>query len=169
MAVPEHSTIDQSSATTARFRQAAEAHDIEGVIETLAPDVVLHSPITDRVLFAGHDEVRELLRSVFVTIDDIRYFVDVGNARTRALFYRASVNGQPLEEATRVELDDQGLIQEITLFFRPLPGLTTVAAALGPRLAHSRHGRFRASIARLFLGPLGLVTRVGDRLAPWLA
>src|SRR2546423_1010387 len=120
MSTLHHSATDPS-ATTARFRRAAEAHDIEDLIDTLAPDVVLHSPITDRVAFHGRDEVRELLGSVFATIEDIRYFADVGDMRTRALFYRASVNGQPLEEATRIELDDQQQIKEITLFFRPLP------------------------------------------------
>ena len=123
MATPEPSTAHP--ATTARFRRAEEAHDIEGVLETLAPDVVVRSPITDRVTFQGRDEVRELLRSVFATIDDISYFADIGDARTRALFYRANVNGEPLEEATRIELDDREQIREITLFFRPLPGLAT--------------------------------------------
>ena len=71
MATPEPATAHP--ATTARFRRAEEAHDIEGVLETLAPDVVVRSPITDRVTFQGRDEVRELLRSVFATIDDISF------------------------------------------------------------------------------------------------
>lgn len=156
------------SAITGRFRQAAEAHDVEGVIDTLAPDVVLNSPITDRVTFRGRDEVRELLRTVFVTISDIRYFADIGDERTRALFYRANVHGEPLEEATRIELNEQGQIREITLFFRPLPGLATLTAALAPRMAR-KHGRFRAVVARLLATPLGLATRMGDRLVTWFA
>ena len=167
MATPEPSTAHP--ATTARFRRAEEAHDIEGVLETLAPDVVVRSPITDRVTFQGRDEVRELLRSVFATIDDISYFADVGDARTRALFYRANVNGEPVEEAARIELDDNEQIREIILFFRPLPGLATLTAALGPRVARRKHGGLRSIIARVLLAPLGLATRVGDRLATWLA
>jgi hypothetical protein len=150
--------------TTARFRRAVEAGDVEAVIETLAPDVVLNSPITDRVVFRGRDEVRVLLRSVFATIGDIRYFADVGDERTRALFYRANVGGHPLEEATRVELDGQGQISEITLFFRPLPGLATLTAALAPRMAR-RHGRLRPVLARLLLAPFAFAARAGDRLA----
>ncbi len=165
------STLEQigsdQSATTERFRRAAEAHDIAGVLETLASNVVLRSPITDRVSFNGREEIRALLGSVFATISDIRYFADVGDERTRALFYRANVNGQPLEEATRIELDDDGQIREITLFFRPLPGLATLTAALAPRVAR-RRGRVRAVIAHLLLGPLGAATRVGDRFAGWL-
>lgn len=57
------------------------------MIATLAPDVVLRSPITDRVVFRGHQEMRELLASVFVVINAIHYFADVGDQRTRALFH----------------------------------------------------------------------------------
>lgn len=158
---------DDRPAPTAAYRRASEAHDIDALLETLAPGVILRSPISDRVEFHGRDEIRELLGSVFATITDIRYFADIGDDRTRALFYRASVDGQQLEEAARIELDDLGRITVITLFFRPLPGLTTLAAALVPRLAR-RHGRIRSVVARLLLGPLGLATRVGDRLATWL-
>ena len=159
----------QRADTTARFRAAAEANDIEGVIGTLAGDAVLRSPITDAVVFRGHDEIRELLHSVFATLDDIRYFADVGDDATRALFYRASVNGQPLEEATRIELNASGQIRELTLFFRPLPGLATLTSALAPRVARRRHGPLRALAAKLLVGPLGALTRAGDHLVRWLA
>lgn len=158
----------EATTVTARYRSAAEAGDIEGVIATLAPNVVMHSPITDRVAFHGHAEVRELLESVFSVIDGISYFADVGDSHTRALFYRASVNGQPLEEATRIELDPAGQIAEVTLFFRPLPGLATLTAALAPRVAARRHGQLRSVVARLLAAPLGLATRAGDRLVTWL-
>jgi hypothetical protein len=154
--------------TTRRFREAAQAGDVEGVLATLAEDVVLRSPITDRVTFHGHEEVRELMRTVFATLADIEYFADVGDARTRALFDRAVVSGQPLEQAIRVELDQRAQIAELTIFFRPLPGLVALTAGLGPRLAARRHGRARELLARALLAPLAAATRAGDRLARWL-
>ncbi|MDQ3957685.1 MAG: nuclear transport factor 2 family protein [Actinomycetota bacterium] len=148
---------------TARYRRAVEANDVEAVLLTLAPDVVVHSPISDRVSFRGRDEMRDLFRAVFASVDGIHYFADVGDSRTRALFYRATVGGEPVEEATRLRLDDDQLVEEITLFFRPLPGLTALTAALAPRIAR-RRGRGRAIAARLLLGPLAVATRLGDRL-----
>lgn len=159
-------SADAAGATTSRFRHAVEAYDVEAVIDTLAPDVVLHSPITDMVAFRGQAAVRELLCSVFATIADIRYFADVGDDRTRALFYRANVNGYPLEEATRIELNDQQQISQVTLYFRPLPGLATLTAALAPRVA-AKHGQLRSLTARLLVGPIAPLTRTGDRLTPW--
>ena len=155
--------------TTVRMRHAAEAGDVQGVLETLAPDVVLHSPITDRVVFRGPAEVGDVLRAVFSTLEDVHYFADVGDQRTRALFYRARVRGrQPVEEAMRIELNADAEIETFTIFYRPLPGLATFAAAVAPRVAR-KHGRLRSLLARLAIFPLGLMTRLGDRLAPWFA
>jgi hypothetical protein len=154
-----------AAATTKRFREAAEARDVEALLATVSEDVVLRSPITDRVTFRGRGELGELMRSVFATLEDIRYFADVGDARTRALFDRARVGGQALEQAVRVQLNDAQEIEELTIFFRPLPGLAGLTAALAPRVAR---GRARSLAARVLLAPLAWVTRAGDRAAPWL-
>jgi SnoaL-like domain len=150
--------------TTERYRRAGEAGDVEGLLATLAPDVVLHSPITERVVFRGHEEMRELLRAVFSTVTDVQYFADVGDERTRVLFDHVRVNGRAMEQAHRVTLHERGEIDEITLFFRPLPGLARLTYALGPRIAEARHGPVRGLIARLLLAPLALFTSLGDRL-----
>src|SRR3954471_4255683 len=116
----------RAAATTRRYRETVEAGDVEGFLTTLAPGVVLHSPITARTVFRGHDELRVLMRAVLASIEDIRYFEDVGDATTRALFYRAHIGGQELEEATLVRLDESALITEVRLWFRPMPGLAAV-------------------------------------------
>jgi hypothetical protein len=166
MAVPDR--LSDDCTTTVRMRSAAEDHDVDGVLGTLAPDVVLRSPITDRIVFRGRDEVREVLQAVFSTLTEMHYFADVGDQRTRALFYRAKVGTQPVEEATRLELNDHAEIEEMTIFYRPLPGLASFAAALAPRVA-GKHGRLRSLLARLLIFPLGLMTRLGDRVVPWFA
>jgi hypothetical protein len=160
--------LSQDCATTVRMRAAAEAHDVQGVLETTATEVVLRSPITNRVVFRGREAVGEVLRAVFATLEDVHYFADLGDDRTRALFYTARVGSQPIEEAMRVELNEQGEIQEFTIFYRPLPGLATFTAAMAPRVAR-KHGRLRSLIARLLIFPLGLLTRLGDRVVPWFA
>jgi hypothetical protein len=156
--------IQRAAETTRRYREAVEVADVEGFLATLSPDVVLHSPITMREQFRGHDELRVLMRAVFASIEDIRYFEDVGDATTRALFYRARVGRQALEEATLVRLDGDGLVTEIRLWFRPMPGLAAVMGKLGPCLARER-GRGRARLVAGLTAPLVAATRVGDVLA----
>jgi hypothetical protein len=165
------STLSQISAhpTTERYRAAAEAGDADGVVATLAADVVLHSPITDRLEFHGREEIRELLQSVFATVREIRYFAEVGDARTRTVFDRCTVDGLSMEQATRLELNDAGEVTSITLFFRPLPGLARLTASLGPRVVERKHGPRRALLAKVLMAPLALFTRIGDRLIPFFA
>lgn len=153
--------------TTVRMRRAAEARDTAGVMEAMADGVTLRSPITDQVVFRGRQEVSEILGFVFDVLEDIDYFADIGDQQTRALFYTARVGTEPVEEAMRIGLDDAGLIRELTIFYRPLPGLASFAAALAPRVANRRHGRFRAVLARLLITPLALFTRLGERIIPW--
>ena len=161
----DQATGSAAAATAARFRAAGEAGDVEAMIQTLAPDVVLRSPITMLIDIRGHDEMRELLACVFATIEDIRYFEDFGDDSTRALFYRARVGSQPVEEASLLRFDEDGLVREMTLWFRPLPGLAAVTAGLGPKLIRARHGRARGALAAALTRPLRAMTRTGDRVA----
>lgn len=128
----------------------------------------MHSPITMRTQFVGHDQIRALMDSVFAAVENIRYFEDVGDAATRALFYSARVGRPEVEEATLVRLDDDALITEIRLWFRPLPGLAAVMGRLGPPLARE-HGRARAALVTALTSPLTAATRVGDALGVALA
>lgn len=155
--------LSDSPATSARFRSAVEGGDVDGVLTTLSDGVVLRSPFTDRLTFKGHGDMRLLFPHVFASIGKIHYFADIGDSRDRALFYRAEVRGRPIEEATRLRLNPDGLIEEITLFFRPVPSLVTLMAVMAPRIARDR-GRLRAMIARLLLSPLAFAARIGDRL-----
>lgn len=156
--------LASAAETTRRYRAAIEAGDTDAFLQTLAPDVVLHSPITARTRFCGHDEIRVLMGAVFSNIEDIRYFEDVGDATTRALFYRGRVGRQEVEEATLVRLDSEALITEIRLWFRPLPGLTAVMRKLGPALARE-HGRGRSMVAAALAAPLAAAASMGDALA----
>jgi hypothetical protein len=155
--------VDLAHETTSRYRAAVEARDVDAFLATLAPEITLHSPITERIEFSGHEQMRTLMRALFVSIEDIRYFEDVGDATSRALFYRAHVGSQEVEEASLVRLNSAALVTDIRLWFRPLPGLTAVMSRLGPAYAREQ-GRGHAVAASLLTAPLAAVTRAGDAL-----
>lgn len=160
--------LQAASEATRRYCRAFEDHDIESFMATLSPDVVLHSPFTARTQFRGHEDMRTLLRAHFASIEDLKFFQDIGDASTRALFYRARVGSQELEAASLVHLDEQALITEIRLWFRTLPGMTAAMAKLGTALARE-HGRARATATAVLATPLASVIRVSDALGVWLA
>jgi hypothetical protein len=152
----------------AAYRAAAEAHDVPAMLACMAPDVTLKSPITDRFAFSGHAQVRNLLEDVYAVMDDVRYHADVGDQHTRLLTLEGRVRGRRLDEAILITLDDHGLITHLQLFIRPLPGLTAIAAALGPRVAR-RRSRTRALVVRAMIAPLAFMTRHGEGAGSRLA
>ena len=148
--------------TVRRMKAAVEAGDLEGFMETLSPQVTLRSPVSMRAEFRGAGEMRELMRSVFDTIEDIRYYEDLGDDRARAVFYRGRIDSQPIEEACLLRFDEDGLIAEFVLWIRPMAGITRLAATLGPRLAR-RSSRPRAALVAAAARPLAWLTAVGDK------
>jgi hypothetical protein len=143
------------------LRVAFEARDVAGVAEALAPDVVLHSPVTGSVRFVGREEVADLLSIVRELLEGLEYLAEFGDGDRHALVFRASVNGQELEGTDVLELDERGLVRDFRVFMRPLPGVAALTAALAPRLAR-RTGRARSVAVSAAVGPLAAITRVGD-------
>jgi hypothetical protein len=149
----------------ADFQKAARTKDIELAVSTLADDVVLRSPLTDRFTFNGKDDVRRLFEAAYENFDGLDYHTVIGD---RVLIGGATVNGQPFEETMLLTFNDSNKIDEINLFIRPLTGLTAVMAALGPTLAR-KNGRRTGGLLKVMTAPLVAATRSGDRLGIGLA
>lgn len=147
------------------FQKAARTKDIELAMSALAEDVVLRSPLTDRFTFNGKDDVRRLFETAYEKFDGLDYHTAIGD---RVLLGGATVHGQPFEETLLLTFDDDYKITEMTLFIRPLTGLTAVMAALGPTLAR-KNGRRTAGLLKVMAAPLAAATRSGDRLGIGLA
>jgi hypothetical protein len=143
------------------LRVAFAARDFDGVAAALAPDVVLRSPITSAVRFEGRDEVTSLLREVREVLEELEYVQDFGDGDEHVLVFRARAGGGRLDGVDVLRLDDDGRVREITVFMRPLTGLTALTAVLAPRLAR-RRGRGRAALVAAMARPLALLTRAGD-------
>jgi hypothetical protein len=145
------------------FRRAFEARDMTALADALAPEVVLHSPITSSFRFEGRDEVAALLETVSGVFEDFHYLHEFGDADgdVGALVFAARVGGQQLQGTDILRFDEQGRVSEIRVFVRPLAGLTAFARELAPRLAR-RRGRAPAFAVARMLGPVALGTRLGD-------
>src|ERR1700742_4846681 len=166
-AEPQPTGSSRADQTIAEWRLAAENHDAARAIACLAGNVVLISPLTAQFTFDGRDRVGDVMIAAFQVIDNIRFHTEVGDDRTRALFYHARCGRQPIEEAQLIRLGHDGLITEITLFGRPLPGLTAVMRRIVP-LILGRQGKSQLGVA---LGaatvPLHAITTSGEqRLGP---
>jgi len=141
--------------------QAMQAKDVPRIVACLSPAIELRSPISRRVAFRGHDQVREVLEVVYAAIGAVEVTEVVGDGDLRVLLVRSSVAGHPLDETMVVRLDEDGRVAHLTLYVRAMPQLVTFAAAIGPPLAR-RRSRARALVLKLMFAPLAALVRAGE-------
>ena len=129
-----------------RYLTATEAGDVDGFMETMAPDVEVVSPISGRMVFRGHDDVRILLSAVYGTLADLHWINSVGDGESRVAVGEARILGVRMTDAMVFDLGADGRIQRISPHLRPWLALTLFAMVLGPKVA--RHpGVVRRALA----------------------
>lgn len=115
------------------FRLAVEAKDLEAATATMREDVVLHSPILFRG-FEGREIVMGVLTHVAATLEDFEYTDELAEDDVVVLRFKARVGDRELEGIDFLELDDQGLVKELTVFMRPMSALTAFNEQMAARL-----------------------------------
>ena len=118
-----------------RYRAATEAGDVDGFMETLAPDVEVVSPISGRMIFRGRDDVRVLLSAVYGSLTDLRWTETVGDGERRVAVGEARILGVGMTDAMVFDLGPDGRIRRISPHLRPWLALTLFAVVLGPKVA----------------------------------
>jgi hypothetical protein len=138
-----------------------EAHDLEAAVDAFASDAVVRSPLTDRLTFNGHEQIRAILQVILEAFDDLHYIDELRSGDRAVLVARACVANTKLEFVDHMRLDRDGKIEEFTVFFRPLPATTAAMRAIGAGLGR-RRGRTRAAVISALARPLALMSAAGD-------
>jgi hypothetical protein len=101
------------------FRRAAETKDLDLLRETLAEDVVLHSPILFKG-FEGREMSMVVLANVIEVFEDFRYLDEVHGDGTVVLRFAAKVDDKfEIEGIDYLTLDEDGRVTDLTVFLRP--------------------------------------------------
>jgi len=118
-----------------QLRKAVEAMDLDATLACLSPDVVLHSPVTFKP-FEGREAVGVLFGILFKTFQDFRYVgeftADDGSAVLR---FMTRVGDRDVEGIDLVHFGDDGLIDDFTVFVRPLSAVHALRDSIGAQLA----------------------------------
>jgi hypothetical protein len=146
-----------SGAAPTPFRAAIEARDLDAVIAALAPDVVLQSPIFE-VPFTGTEEARDLFAVLLEQVWPFTYLNEIPGD-PHVLHFTAEIKGTELEGIDLLRFDEQGKIREITVLFRPFPGIAAFLSSTGPKLGRRRVGGGRAALLRVANAPLTFFMR----------
>ncbi|MDH6218973.1 nuclear transport factor 2 family protein [Streptomyces pseudovenezuelae] len=114
------------------FREAVEAGDLDAVEALLAEDVVFTSPVVFKP-YPGKAITTAILRAVSRVFEDFRYESELAGAdgRDHALVFAARVGDRELSGCDFIHVDEDGLIDELTVMVRPLSGAQALAAAMG--------------------------------------
>jgi SnoaL-like domain len=113
---------------------ASEAGDMDGLVATLAPDAELVSPISGRMVFRGHEDLRILLTAVYGSLNGLRWTESTGQDGLRVAIAEARVGPLRLTDAMVFDVGADGLITRVRPHLRPWLALTLLAAMLGPKV-----------------------------------
>ena len=149
------------------FTAAIAAGDVNGLIDTLAPDVVLHSAVTDSP-FLGREVVADTYRSVLESFEELRVVDEFENGDTHAFFWEGRMEGRYVSGADRLRLGPDGQVHEITVLGRPMSGVATFLTGIGPRLARRRRGGLVAKLLRVTALPLPPLLALLDPVSRWI-
>jgi hypothetical protein len=152
---------------THAFPAAIAARDVGALIDTLAPDVVLHSAVT-KVPFEGRDLVADTYRSVLESFEELRIVDEFENGDTHAFFWEGRMGGRAVSGADRIRLDSEGRVREVTVVGRPMAGVATFLTDIGPRLARRRRGGLVAKLLRYTSLPLPPLLALLDPVSRWI-
>jgi hypothetical protein len=122
------------STAASDFREAIERRDLDGMVATLADDVVLHSPVSFKP-FEGREAVAQLFEILLRTFEDFRYTDDLAGAEVHAMIFRARIGDREVEGLDLIRPGPDGRIADFTVMVRPLTGVVALAEAVGPQLA----------------------------------
>jgi hypothetical protein len=113
------------------FREAAEAKDAVALEALLADNVVFTSPVAHQP-YPGKALTAAILRGVLRVFEDFRYVREIvsPDGRDQALVFRATVAGKHLQGCDFLHLNDDGLVDDLTVMVRPLSAATALAEAM---------------------------------------
>ena len=163
------SATAEATGTTPRhpFPAAIQARDHAALVETLAPNVVLHSAVTSAP-FEGRKTVADLYASVIASFEDVEVVDELSSGQTHAFYWRGHIDGRFVEGADRLRLDEDGKVREITVTGRPLSGLATFLTGIGAHFATQRRGPRVGRMLRATARPLPPLFSALDPVTRWL-
>jgi hypothetical protein len=151
------------SETKLPLRAAMEARDRRAVVDTFAEDAVLRSPFTDNLVFEGREQLNALVTVILDVLEDLTYTDELHGDNAAVLVGHARVDRLRIQFSDYLRVRDDGLIEEMTVFFRPLPATTAAMRRFGEGLGR-RKSPLRARTISSMVAPLAFMARTGDRL-----
>ncbi|TDD66400.1 nuclear transport factor 2 family protein [Actinomadura darangshiensis] len=130
------------------FRRAVEAGDTSAIEGLLADDAVFTSPVVFKP-YQGKAITAAIVRGAARVFEDVRYVREIVSAdgRDHALIFRAEINGRQVQGCDFLHLDEDGLIDDLTVMVRPLTAANALAEAMGAQFDRIEREALGAPVA----------------------
>jgi SnoaL-like protein len=119
-----------------RFRAAAESKDFTAIDELFAEDVVFRSPVVFKP-YEGREAVAMILGAVVQVFEDFRYTDQIEIDAAAALAFSARVGERELDGIDFLHFDEEGRVDRMAVYVRPMSGVQALAEAMQRKLAEA--------------------------------
>ena len=114
------------------FLDAMRRKDLEAMLAHMADDVILKTPLVAEP-FEGKVAIRPVVSALLSVVDKFDFREMMHGPQHVSEFFRVTVGSDELEGMDYWRINDAGLIQEMTVLWRPLPAVLAVQ----DKLAHA--------------------------------
>lgn len=117
------------------FTTAMRAKDLESMLTHMAEDVVLRTPLHSEPL-KGKAALRPVVAALLRVVDGFVFREFLQGPEHASAFFSITVGTLELDGVDYWRLNDAGLIQEMTVLWRPLPAIVAVKNKLEEAASH---------------------------------
>ncbi|WPO38953.1 nuclear transport factor 2 family protein [Tardiphaga sp. 42S5] len=111
------------------FTQAMQRKDLDAMLSHMADDIVLKTPLAAEP-FKGKAAIRPVVTALLGVVDSFDFREVPQGPEHVSAFFGITVGTEQLDGVDYWRLNDAGLIQEMTVLWRPLPAALAVEKKL---------------------------------------
>ena len=126
------------------FTDAMKSKNLEKMLDHMADDIVLRTPLVAEP-FRGKAAIRPVVTALLSVVDKFDFVETLQGSRHVSEFFRVTVGPYELDGMDYWLLNEAGLIQEMTVLWRPLPAIVAVQNKLDEITTEARLARSSVS------------------------
>jgi SnoaL-like domain len=111
------------------FTKAMQRKDLDAMLSHMADDIVLKTPLAAEP-FRGKAAIRPVVTALLGVVDAFDFREVLQGPEHVSTFFGITVGNEQLDGVDYWRLNDAGLIQEMTVLWRPLPAALAVEKKL---------------------------------------
>ena len=107
------------------FTAAMQRKDLDAMLTHMSDDIRLQTPLVAEP-FQGKASIRPVVEALLVVVDSFEFLELMEGPQHVSEFFKVTVGSLALDGMDYWRLDKEGLIQEMTVLWRPLPAIIGV-------------------------------------------